>query len=270
MPDTHASFIESIPKTYDAFLGPIFFEPYALDLTRRVPALTRGRILELAAGTGILTRRLRTGLAQNVEIVATDLNEAMISMARTKFASGEPVTWSEADATKLPFPDSSFDAVLCQFGFMFFPDKQAAFDESRRALVPGGTLIFNVWDSLEHNDLARSANDAVERHFPTDPPTFYHTPYGFNDTRVISAMLVKAGFEAIEHSTVSLPAESPSPRASATGIIEGTPALVEIRRRDPTAIPAIVAAVEKDLAARFGVGAIRASTRAIVFSARRR
>lgn len=270
MPNSHSMYIESIPKTYDTFLGPIFFEPYAADLTERVPALAAGRVLELACGTGILTRRLRSALGQDIEIVATDLNEAMISHARTKFAQGERVTWSIVDATKVPYPDSSFDAVLCQFGFMFFPDKQATFDECQRVLRPGGTLLFNVWQSLEHNDLARIANDAVQRRFPTDPPSFYHTPYGSYDTRPWSSMLERAGFDAIEHSTVSRTAESPSALASATGIIEGTPALLEIRQRDPAAVPAIVADVEKELTALFGPGVVCAATRAIVFSSRKR
>jgi len=270
MPNPHSSFTESIPKTYDAFLGPMFFAPYAADITRRVPAMTHGRILELAAGTGILTRRLRTVLPSDVEIVATDLNDAMLEHARTKFTRTEPVTWSVADATKLPFDDASFDVVLCQFGFMFFPDKQAAFDECLRVLRPGGVLIFNVWESLEHNDVARMANDAVERHFPADPPTFYHTPYGSYDVRPLLEMLKNAGFESTHHSSVSRPGESPSPHAAATGIVEGTPASVEIRQRDAGKMQSIVADVERQLTAQFGAGAIRPGTRAIVFSSRKR
>ena len=268
MAQWHSSYIESVPKSYDAFLGPIFFEPNAEDLVGRLPALARGSVLELAAGTGILTRRLRDALAPDVALVSTDLNEAMLAHARLKFKEGERVTWAQADATTLPFPDASFELAVCQFGFMFFP-KQAAFAECLRVLRPRGTLTFSVWDSLEHNDLARLANDAVERHFPVDPPTFYHTPYGYNDTQAIAAALESAGFEEIVHSSVDLVGESPSPRAAATGIVEGTPASLEIRDRDPAAVPAIVTALERDITERFGAGVVRLKMRALVFSARK-
>ena len=268
MSDPNVGFTESIPPIYDEFLGPVFFEPYAVDLAGRLAGLREGRVLELAAGTGILTRCLRDALPSTVEIVATDLNGAMLERAKPKFTTSERVAFSVADATKLPFADESFDAVACQFGIMFFPDKPASLRECLRVLRPGGSLLFNVWDSLEHNDLARIADDAVRAAFPADPPTFYHTPYGCFDVESISSMVAAAGFEAGEHAALSLPGNSPSALASAKGIVEGTPMSNEIRRRDPAAIAAIVAAVERELIARFG-GPDGAKMRAIVFAAKR-
>jgi len=265
----YASSMDSVPESYDKILGPIFFDPYAADLVERMPALRSGRVLELAAGTGIVTRRLRDALAHDVELVSTDLNEAMLAQARLKFEDGDRVAWAQADATKLPFPDASFDVVVCQFGCMFFPDKQTAFAECFRVLRPGGVLMFNVWDSLEHNDLARLANDAVKRHFQTDLPTFYHTPYGYNDTGAIAAALENARFEDIVSSPVDLVGESPSARTAAMAIVEGTPASMDIRARDPEAVPAIVTALTQDIAEHFGAAAVRMKMRAIVFTARR-
>src|SRR6185436_8265689 len=117
------AFVGSIPENYDRYLGPVLFEPYAADLVDRLALAERADVLELACGTGIVTRRLRDHLGPGARLVATDLNQAMIEYAQTKFASEDSTEWKQADATDLPFADQSFDAVVCQFGLMFFPDK---------------------------------------------------------------------------------------------------------------------------------------------------
>src|SRR4029077_6587426 len=138
------------------------FQPHASAFKRSLPPLTRGAVLELACGTGILTRTLRNAYPTSVKIVATDLNQAMIDCAREGFAGDDSVTWSVADATSLPYPSGAFDAIVCQFGFMFFPDKPASFRECLRLLSPGGTLIFNVWDALERNEIVRIAFEVAQ------------------------------------------------------------------------------------------------------------
>jgi len=142
-------FSGSIPALYDKYLGPLIFEPYAEDLAQRLSTLDAARVLEAAAGTGIVTRALLHALPGSVAIVATDLNQPMVDHAAAQVSSGR-VTWQKADAQSLPFPDSVFDAVVCQFGVMFFPDKRQAYREARRVLKPGGRFIFNVWDKLEY------------------------------------------------------------------------------------------------------------------------
>src|SRR6266851_4775897 len=141
-------FAGSIPQFYDQKLGALLFAPYAADMAMRVRSLSSGRLLETAAGTGIVTRQLATHLPPDVEIVATDLNQPMLD-----YAAAQPglqrVKWQQADALALPFPDASFDAVVCQFGVMFFPDRTKAYREARRVLRPGGHLVFNVWDRIE-------------------------------------------------------------------------------------------------------------------------
>jgi ubiquinone/menaquinone biosynthesis C-methylase UbiE len=134
--DKDSSFTGSIPELYERALVPLLFTPYALDMARRAAQRRPQRILEIAAGTGAVTRHLLQDIPA-AHIVATDLNPAMLEQAR-KAVDSPRVEWRQADAQELPFPDASFDAVLCQFGVMFFPDKVRAFSEARRVLKPGG------------------------------------------------------------------------------------------------------------------------------------
>lgn len=245
----------------------MLFEPYAADLAGRLARSAPSRVLETACGTGILTRRVRDALAGTVDIIASDLNAAMIDIASRKFHAGENVAFAAADATRLPMPDSSFDAIVCQFGVMFFPDKGAAFREAARVLRPGGRLLFSVWDSLEHNDLARIADEAARAHFPGDPPTFFSTPYGCHDRRSIAALLAQAGFQPVEVFVVTKDSDSPTSLDAATGWIEGTPVSGEITSRDPSALPLIRDRLAALYAERYGPGSVRASMRAIIFDA---
>src|SRR6185369_819988 len=121
-------FTGSIPTLYDKYLGSMIFQPYADDMAQRLSGLRQGSVLEIAAGTGIVTQALINMLPPAVSIVATDLNQAMIDVAAVKDTANR-VSWQQVDAQILPFPDASFDAVVCQFGVMFFPDKPKAFRE---------------------------------------------------------------------------------------------------------------------------------------------
>src|SRR5258707_497950 len=145
MSDRASAFVGSIPDFYDQGLGPIFFAEFADDIARRVAAMAPARVLELAAGTRIGTPTLRGPLsAGETKIPAPALTPPMLEVAGGKFRAGERVTLRPADATALPFPDGSFDAIVCQFGLMFFPDKDQAYREAHRTLAPGGRYIFSV------------------------------------------------------------------------------------------------------------------------------
>jgi ubiquinone/menaquinone biosynthesis C-methylase UbiE len=175
-----ASFIGNIPEHYDRGLGPIIFVDYAADIARRAAACSPTRVLETAAGTGIVTRQLRDFLPAGASLTATDLNPPMIEVARAKFQPDERVDWRPADATALPFPDGSFDAVVCQFGVMFFPDKDRSYREVHRVLAPGGRYLFNVWDAHRYNPFGRITHEVAGSFFPVDPPQFYKVPFSYH------------------------------------------------------------------------------------------
>ncbi|MBC5806480.1 MAG: hypothetical protein DLM53_11485 [Candidatus Eremiobacter antarcticus] len=159
-----------------------------------------------------------------------------------------------ADALSLPFADNSFDAIVCQFGFMFFPDKKAAFEEGLRVLVPGGMLLGNVWDSLEENELTQVAAATVARYFRDDPPVFYGVPFGFHDQQLINTLLEQSGFDAIEVREVSLPGVARSALDAARGLIEGTPISHEIVQGAPSEFARVVDAVAEAIKSRLARG----------------
>ena len=140
-PESDKVFSGSIPKLYETYLVPMIFEPYAADLAHRLASRSLARVLEIAAGTGVVTRSMVAVLPESVSIVATDLNQPMVDLAST-IGTNRPVEWRQADAMQLPFPDGLFDAVVCQFGVMFFPEKSKAFSEARRVLRSGGVFCF--------------------------------------------------------------------------------------------------------------------------------
>jgi SAM-dependent methyltransferase len=192
--DKDKVFAGSIPKLYETYLVPLIFEPYAADLANRLAARPLARVLEIAAGTGVVTRMLASVLADDIAIVATDLNQPMLDQAAA-IGTKRPVEWRHADAMQLPFPDATFDAVVCQFGVMFFPDKAKAYAEARRVLRPRGVFIFNVWDRIEENEFADTVTTALESVFPNDPPRFMaRTPHGYHDRSTIERDLANGGF----------------------------------------------------------------------------
>jgi ubiquinone/menaquinone biosynthesis C-methylase UbiE len=267
MANNDTVFAGSIPALYDGYLGPTLFEPYATNKVHRLARLNEGAVLETAAGTGIVTQRLATALPASVRIVATDLNAPMLDHAAGKIGSAR-VTFQQADALELPFPNGAFDAVVCQFGVMFFPDRVAGYREALRVLKPEGQFIFSAWDALPHNPLAETVIDAMASRFPRDPPRFLaRVPHGYHDTGVIRAELAAAGFTAIAIETVALPSRAASPRDPAIGFCQGTPLRGEIEARDPGGLHAATDAAAEALAARFGDGAIEAPMQALIVTA---
>lgn len=266
MAETTISFSGSIPQLYDRYLGPVLFEPYATDLARRVAAQATGPVLEMACGTGVVTQQLRAHLAPEIKIVATDLSQPMLDYARTKLATLKNVDWRQADIAALPFPDASFAAVVCQFGLMFVPDKQAAFREARRMLGKGGLFAFNVWDGIAANPFAHIAHETLAKLFPADPPQFL-TPFTFNDHAVLRQLLTTHGFSDVQLETVTLEAHSESARALAVGFVQGSPLSAAIQERGAS-FESVVAAVAEALAQHGGATPFRSTLQAVVVTAR--
>jgi ubiquinone/menaquinone biosynthesis C-methylase UbiE len=269
MDNKDAQFAGSIPAIYDKYLGALFFEPYAEDLAARLHVPENGSVLEVACGTGILTRLLREHLPRSVALTATDLNEPMMRHAAGKFTGNEAVVWKQADACSLPFPDEVFDAVICQFGVMFVPDKALCAREARRVLKPGGAFLFNVWDSLAENPLGKIPHETIARYFERDPPAFYQVPFGYYDQAEIKNVLEGAGFRGVRIEAVSKNSGNTRVEDAATGLVQGTPVSVAIAERDPSLLPVITDAVGRALEKEFGGPSFRAPMRAIVVEARR-
>ena len=263
-------FAGSIPQLYERLLVPLIFQPYAEDLAARVALLRPSSVLEIAAGTGAVTRQLARALATDAKIVATDLNQAMLDQA-SAVGTARPVEWRQADAMQLPFPDETFDAVVCQFGVMFFPDRAKAFSEARRVLRPGGHFIFNTWDCIEENEFADVVTRALEGLFPNDPPRFFaRTPHGYHDRSVIGRDVRGAGFgELPAFTTVTARSRAESARIAAIAHCEGTPLRSEIEQRSPSGLQHATDAAAQALAARFGSGAVEGKIQAHVVSVRR-
>jgi len=268
--DTDKVFSGSIPLLYETHLVPLIFEPYARDLADRLAARVLTHVLEVAAGTGVVTRALDASLPERVAITATDLNLPMLDQA-AKAGTRRDVRWRQADAMRLPFEDESFDAVVCQFGVMFFPDRSKAYAEARRVLRPGGVFIFNAWDRIEENEFADIVTRALAAMFPADPPRFLaRTPHCYHDRRVIADDLARAGFSTVpDIATVAARSRAGSPQSPAIAYCQGTPLRNEIEARDATRLVEATKVAAEAIAQRFGHGAVDGKIQAHVVSVAR-
>ncbi len=264
-PNADRSFGGSIPQLYEQYLVPLIFEPYAADLVPRIALRRPARVLEIAAGTGVVTRHLARTLSPATSIVATDLNQAMLDQAATVRTS-RPVEWRQADAMQLPFDDATFDVIVCQFGVMFFPDKPRAFAEARRLLRPGGSFFFNVWDRIEHNEFAHTITQSLEALFRDHAPSFLaRVPHGYHDTVLIAQDLARGNFTKTP-TFVTVPARSraESPRVPAVAYCQGTPLRSEIEALGPERLVEATDIATAAIVKRFGPRAVEGRLQAHV------
>jgi SAM-dependent methyltransferase len=268
MSEQGANFVGDVPRFYDRDMGPVIFVDFAEEMARRVAASAPMRVLETAAGTGIVTRHLRDRLPAGSRLTATDLNPPMLDVARGKFAAGEAVEFRPADATALPFPYGAFDALVCQFGVMFFPDKAKGYREAYRVLAPGGRYLFSVWDALPHNRNAGIANELMEQLFPADPPPFYRMPFAYHRLDPVRDALDAAGFVDLRVEIVSRVKEVADIAPFARGFTYGTPAAEQIRARGGNP-ETVRVALEAAYRSEFGSNPSRLPLRIILFEARR-
>jgi len=257
MIENDRDFRGSIPELYDTCLVPLIFEDFADDLARRVAGHAPNAVLETAAGSGVVTRALAPKLDAAATYVVTDLSPPMLDRAAARQGADTRITWRQADALSLPFDDNVFDAVCCQFGVMFFPDRVAGYRQARRVLKPGGRFVFNVWDRIETNDFANVVTDVAATVFPDDPPRFLaRTPHGYHDVDEIEVELKEAGFCDVTIETLEMESRAPTPRHPAFAYCQGTPLRNEIEARDASLLEDVTDRVEAEIARRFGAGEV--------------
>lgn len=261
---TDARWLDSMPEIYDRALVPAIFAPFAAHLAELAAALQPQRVLELAAGTGVATAALVRALP-TADVTATDLNPAMMSWAAQRI---DGVTWRQADAQRLEFPDAAFDLVVCQFGVMFFPDKPAAFAEAARVLRPGATLLFAVWDTVAASTFAAALIDSVAAVLPEDPPDFVaRIPHGYADPEQITTDLQAGGLRQVSIERVVLRGTAPSARSLAEGFCLGTPLRFALQERG--SVDELAEAIGQHMTARLGTGSVAGDLAAFVVFARK-
>ncbi len=268
MLDADKVFAGSVPENYDRYMVPLIFEPYATDMAQRAAGLSPGAVLEIAAGTGVVTRTLAPKLSPTAHYTVTDLNQPMLDYAASRQPPNSRITWRQADAMALPFADASFDLVCCQFGAMFFPDRPAAYREARRVLKPGGHFLFSVWDRIEENIFADDVTNTLARMFPDDPPRFLaRTPHGYHDTSLIRRDVEDAGYSRATIETHEEVSRAASARIPAVAYCQGTLLRNEIEARAPGKLEDATDEATSVIAARHGSGEVAAKISAHVILA---
>jgi len=268
MSESDKAFVGSIPEIYDTYLVPLIFEAFANDLAERVAALDPATILETAAGSGVVARALTPRLSPGAHYTVTDLNQPMLDHAASRQEPDSRISWRQADALNLPFDDESFDAMVCQSGIMFFPDRIAGYAEALRVLKPGGTLLFNVWDHISSNEFADVAAKVIAAIFPDEPTPFLaRTPYSYYEEDLIRQELSQAGFSKITYETLEGTSSAPSPRHAAIAYCQGTPQRIEIEAWDANLVDHVTDRVVEAIASRYGTGPVTAKIQGHIITA---
>ena len=240
-----------VPKHYDQFSGPMFFEPYAIEVSNRIDPFSVNVALELASGTGRVTRHLRAVLPSTTKLIASDISSDMLAVAKEKLKALD-INWQMIDALKLPFEDNSIDLVVCCFGYMFVPDKLKAFAEAYRVLRPGGMLLFTTWDKLELIGASYVYRNIAKKYLKEPLPESYNLPFSMYDESIIKDTLEEVGFSKISIEKISKLSISPTAKEASEGLTQGGVIYNVIMSQNPAWIEEIKISVEKELAEKFG------------------
>jgi len=259
------AFDGSISKNYDHYLGPFLFEPYAADLVSRIEFTGKSNILELACGTGIVTKRLVSRLSEADELTATDINADMLGVAQEKI-SAPGVCWDTVDMGAIPYEHDLFDTVVCQFGLMFATDKGKAVAEMHRVLKKGGMLYFNVWATIADNPVWRIFGTLASQFFPNVPLRSETGPFSMSDENSGLSLLQQAGFTRYKVESVSIEGVCDTAVNAASGFTIGSP-LYNLIKNDPSQVERLRGALEEAIALELGSNPVRSPLRALVFSA---
>lgn len=262
MKEINIPYKEAIPGKYERYLGPYLYEPYAIHTSGMIKGSPQ-RVLELAAGTGRVTRHIAGKLDPAAKLIATDINPGMLAIAR-KQVTAVNVEFLEADTQNLPFPDNHFDCVFCQFGFMFLPDRQKGFNEACRVLKPGGQFIFVTWDKPENNITVHISQQTVISHLEDPPPPFYARPYSMHDPVELHKHISTAGFSSATIERVTLTGECPTAMDAATGFVEGNAIVHEILGQEDGLLERIKGEIVEKIHAQVSADPVRSEINAWV------
>jgi len=253
MPENNAfKFSGQAAANYDRYLGPILFEPYAIELVSRLSANGTVSILEIACGTGRVTRHLRKKFGPPVKLVASDLSADMLEVAKNKF-NDPAIEFRIEDAQNLSFPDNSFDLVICQFGIMFLPDKQKGLREALRVLKPGGKFIFSTWDGTENVPLLKLIfNDTILPLFDSEDAARLTVPFAFHNPDMLKNWMNNAGFKDVTASRFILSSGCKLPEDIVTAYVHKHSLGQEILAKHPGNYESICQKLEQDVAEKFG------------------
>jgi ubiquinone/menaquinone biosynthesis C-methylase UbiE len=251
---------------YDEFLGPMFFEPYAIEVAARIHPSSISLALEIAAGTGRVTRHLRKRIPASSKLIASDISEDMLTVAKEKLGDLE-IDWQNIDAQQLPFSDNSIDLVVCCFGYMFVPDKPKAFAEAYRVLKPGGMLLFTTWDKLENNAASYISRSTAKKYFEGALPESYNLATSMSEEAIVRPLLEDAGFSKMSIEKVQKNSVCATAKEAAAGLVQSGAVFEDIKKRNPAWIDEIIIIVEKELSEKFGVAPMIAPISAVISQA---
>jgi ubiquinone/menaquinone biosynthesis C-methylase UbiE len=251
---------------YDRFYGPLYFEPYAIEVAKRIDPTAVTVALEIAAGTGRVTRHIRERISPTAKLIASDISDDMLGEAKKKLSHLE-IEWQNIDAQQLPFRDNSIDLVVCCFGYMFVPDKPKAFAEAYRVLKPGGMLLFTTWDRLEHNVPSYIARSITKEYLEEPLQEGANLATSMSEEADIRPLIQNAGFSEISIEKVGLLSDSLTAKEAAYGLVKGGPFYEQIKKRNPAWIDEIMIKVEKEFAGKFGADPMKAPIGAVICQA---
>ncbi|HXO74721.1 MAG TPA: methyltransferase domain-containing protein [Puia sp.] len=257
-----------ISQNYEDYLGSFVFEPFAVDLASRINWTGVGQVLELACGSGRLTKYISEQLPLTVAFTATDLNEDMIGVAKGKVPN-DRVKWAPADMQDLPFQDGSFDLVVCQFGLMLVPDQIKALSEIFRVLKPGGKILFSTWTDLHYNRLWAIGSRVIQSIVGISPIEHNPGPFALDDKSAVEDMLKRTGFGDIQGTVVTNTGKIESAEKAAFGFIYGLPVSLFIEKEKPGVLPIILQTLEEKLKEELGDHPLRVPQKALVIEAER-
>lgn len=253
-------------ERYDKLLGPMFFEPYAIEVAERIDPSSVSVALEIAAGTGRVTCHIQKRISAAAHLVASDISEDMLAIAKEKLGDLK-IDWQNIDAQQLPFSDNSIDLVVCCFGYMFVPEKQQAFTEAYRVLKPGGLFLFTTWDKLENNAASYIARLAAKKYFEDALSGPYNLATSMHDESIIKPLLNQAGFSKISIEKVQKMSVCASAKEAAVALVKSGPVFQEIKKRNPAWVDEIIITVEKELSEKFGEAPMIAPMSALICQA---